>query len=103
MHTEELETSFLRGVVAEIPSVLHFGSPALLVRAEVGSAVLHPLTPVHANACAASPSRGTPAACSDVTARPFKTPLGVICSGSVFFFLRSTLCPLRVVMTEARI
>lgn len=33
------------------------------------------LTPVRANACAASGSSSTPAACSDITTRPLKTPL----------------------------
>lgn len=80
MHTEELQTSFVCGIVAEILFVLRFSSLALLMHAEVGTVVLQLLTPVHANTCACSRSSLTPAACSDITARPFKTPLGVNCS-----------------------
>lgn len=74
----ECRTANLRraGAVAEIL----LSSLALLGHAGAGTAVPQLPTPAHANTCACSGSCLTPAAGSNIAARPFKTPLGDVCS-----------------------
>lgn len=74
-NTHRGTTNLHRGGGCRNPLCAVLQLPALLVHAELGTKVLQLLPPVRADTCACSPSSWTPAACSDVTARPFKTPL----------------------------
>lgn len=67
-------TNLHRGGGCRNPICVALQLPALLVHAGVGTEILQLLPPVRADTRACSPSSWTPAVCSHVTARPFKTP-----------------------------